>query len=237
MEKIFLVFISLMFIMCLNGCYVQKDSFFTLNDILLDVNNINDIAVPMECIDLYFISKNNYFDIYECKQKEENKIIAGYNDIKILEGLDELSETTISPLDNNYRISGIDNYLKLYQDALMSGNINEKDNPIEYKYVSVDNLPLIDGNKRLILVLEERSINAENIKTNESIEFKIYNSVEGHISFNVFYINACEPKENSFEHFLFTDINVKKYYIEDVMQFHSLTIYENKYVKEYTNGI
>jgi hypothetical protein len=148
-----------------------------------------------------------------------------------------MSQTLVSSLSNDYYVSGIDNYLKKYQDAVISGKINENENPIECKYVSIEQLLLIDGNRRLIFVLEEKSINAENIKTNENIEFKLYTNVEGYILSGIFYTKECEPNRNSFTHFLFADTSVKKYYTENEIQFQFLNIYDNKYIEEYTNEI
>jgi hypothetical protein len=238
MKTVFLVFMGLMFIICLAGCDEKEENdYFTLNDVVFDVNNTSEIPSPMSAIDLYYISKNNYFSIYECKKNKESKIIAGYLDIKTIEVLDEMSQTLVSSLSNDYYVSGIDNYLKKYQDAVISGKINENENPIECKYVSIEQLLLIDGNRRLIFVLEEKSINAENIKTNENIEFKLYTNVEGYILSGIFYTKECEPNRNSFTHFLFADTSVKKYYTENEIQFQFLNIYDNKYIEEYTNEI
>lgn len=104
MKKNWLLFLSLTFIMCMVGCNIQKDNYFTLDDVLFDVNNTGEIPCPMSAIDLYYISENNYFSIYECKKNEESKIIAGYLDIKTIEVLDEMSQTLVSPLSIDYNV-------------------------------------------------------------------------------------------------------------------------------------
>lgn len=216
MKKLFIllgvILLSITLVSCKEETKYEKQDFLNeevlelLDDLILDINYASDLAAPVSAIDLYSNRKNNYFNIYEGRQNKDIKIIAGYIDKKIIDVLDELSIDLVDPLDYNYSISGIDDYLKKYQNAVRSGKIKEYDALIKYKYVTENVLPLVDNDKRLILVLEEKNIKAENIKTNENIDFKIFSNIKGYTSSEKFYIKENEHEKNDFEHFiLFTE--------------------------------
>lgn len=217
--------------------FLNEEALELFDDFILDINYASDLAAPVSAIDLYSNRKNNYFNIYEGRQNKDIKIIAGYIDKKIIDVLDELSIDLVDPLDYNYSISGIDDYLKKYQNAVRSGKINEYDALIKYEYVTENVLPLVDNDKRLILVLEEKNIKAENIKTNENIDFKIFSNIKGYISSEKFYIKEYENEKNDFEHSILFVGNQRKYCLENEIEFSFLKIYDNKYIEERTNAI
>ncbi len=239
MKKIFTVLITLVLIVCLTGCYELNDKYFSLDDLIFDTKNSNsgDTAAPMSVIELYISSKYDSYSIYECKKTDNNKIIAGYLDMETIKLLDSMDDYFSDPLDRICVISGIDRYLKKYQYAVINGKINKNEYPVKCKYVSKEDLSLTYKEQRLVFVLEEYTITSKNILNEEYNEFKVYDTVYGNIKNGIFHYNLSQNSKTIFEHFLLGNTKMNKYYMESMLEYCSLIIYEDLYVTSCTYEI
>ena len=243
MKKIIILILCLITSLCITGCKdseKEEDNYFTLNDVILRKEREAIYEwITMSAIIVYDISKDDYSDLFECKQNGESKIIAGYVDQKTLKKIKDIPVTHPSPNYYIYFISGIDENLTKYQYAVEMGVIDEEISPIKFKYVSEDDITLKEGSKKLVVVLEEYSINAQNIKTNECCEFKIYHKLYGDVSSGIFSAIEKESIEVNYKHFLLSEFDeeIKNNKIYRDVEHSALNVYDNRYIKEFSDHI
>jgi hypothetical protein len=74
MKKFIILILCLITSLCITGCKEsekEEDNYFTLNDVILRKERFSscaDAAVPMSAINVYHISINDYFDLFECNK-------------------------------------------------------------------------------------------------------------------------------------------------------------------------
>ena len=99
------------------------------------------------------------------------------------------------PHDYRFLIKGINTYIRKYQLGVAKRMIDMELYPVKCKYVTEEEISLIDGDKHLMFVFEEVYFSAKNIVTSEVEEFKVYDEVDGYIQ----YLNDHFGEENMTE--------------------------------------
>ncbi len=240
MKRLLLMCFMFVIAFVMVGCSNESETLnnLYLNEILIKTENINtDIACKPSLITYYYNTKYSNYSVYECKKSNNSKYLAGYLDYKTIELLDNLENDNYDNLDKSYYISGIDGYLRKYQNAIMNGIFNEKEHYIEYKYIDENQIKILNKDQRLVVVLKENLCKVENINAAENKEIFIYSNVDGIIENEEFYLKDELTSHNSLEHFLYISKEIADFYIEEEMMFTAIQIHNNEYIEEAVNEI
>lgn len=243
-KKICIVITLLLLWICLIGCDNHKDScvegkcecgeeYFNLDESFFETTIYGLGEPPSDClVDAYHCKKNLGYNIYDCKQ-EKRSLVAAYldeNTIEYLKGV-TVSHFNQQPGHFRYTIGCLSSYIEKYILCVNQKMIDVELYPVKCKYVTKDNIPLIDGDKHLMFVFEETYFNSENIDTNEIKEFKVYDSVDGYCEGESFIINEDWVSNSSeLNHIVIWRKTLSEYIYIHILKRRYEKVYNNKYI-------
>jgi len=233
MKKILRLLTCMIFVICLVGCDDgKKDEYFNLSEELFGtlISGKGDIGGKDSLADMYQLKKMFDFNVYECEKKEGMALVAAYLEESTMEYLKN-NDVGSRPHDYSFTINGINSYFIKYQLGVFNRVIDMELYPVKCKYITEEEISLVDGDKHLMFVFEEVYFNAKNIVTNEIEEFKVYDEVDGYIEGELFIINKEWSSDYSeFSHFLLSHDILREYYSKNGLYYKSIEIHNRKYI-------
>ena len=229
----FIILLMLVSVFTLVGCDdEEKEEYFNLSEVLLESakSGKGDIGGPISIVEMHYFKKMYDFNIYECEKKEGRALVAAYLEESTMEYLKNIY-VGYRPHDYRFLIKGINTCIRKYQLGVAKRMIDMELYPVKCKYVTEEEISLIDGDKHLMFVFEEVYFSAKNIVTSEVEEFKVYDEVDGYIEGESFIINKEWMSDYSeFNYFLFDDDILEEYYSKRGLDYGSVKIYDRKYI-------
>lgn len=238
MKKIFLAFMSLMFIICLVGCSDSKqfeeskiseelniglEQYFETNNSLKDGEirdkiYINDLIVNYKLFNKYLI-----FIDYEHK----SKYYCAYLDSKVKEILDTIEIITPDGEPNWYLWQGENLYLKKYEYAIENDIINYNDYSLKW-FEFEEKEDILDSYENLFLVSITKSqmLNVINYENSEKIKKLIF------IEENSYNFNCLIEEGKRFYLLTEKEINVTSITLLDIYEFLMYNSFEYKILNE-----
>lgn len=238
MKKLFLVFMSLVFIICLVGCSDSKQfeeskiseklniglkQYFEINNSLKD-GEIRDQIYINDLIINYKLF-NKYLIFIDCDYK--SKYYCAYLDSKVKEILDTIEIITPDGEPSWYLWQGENLYLKKYEYAIENDIINYNDYSLKW-FEFEEKEDILDSYENLFLVSITKSqmLNVINYENSEKIKKLIF------IEENSYNFNCLIEEGKRFYLLTEKEINVTSITLLDIYEFLMYNSFEYKILNE-----